>query len=362
MCAGNTATTMWRRSSRSAQCRARRDPRRGPALNFTYAETDVVAKLVPGTPHITLDEALKVSPQLREMYEGDERVQTLIDTARALEGMPRNTSTHAAGVVITRLPVYDYVPLATNDDTIVTEYTMTTLERLGLLKVDFLGLRNITVIDDAIQEIRKTDPDFSMARVTDNDPKVMDMLTQGKTSGVFQMESSGMTGVCVGLKPQSIEDLSIIVAAYRPGPMDSIPRLIACKSDPKLVQYKHPMLEPILSVTYGCILYQEQVIEIFRKLAGYSLGQADMVRRAMSKKKVKDIEKSAARFSTAIRRAALPAARPTGFRSRLPRTSTTRCTTLRITPLTRPIRSAMRSSRIRRRGSNITIRRNIWRR
>ncbi len=187
-------------------------------------------------------------------------------------------------------------PLATNDDTIVTEYTMTTLEELGLLKMDFLGLRNITVIDDAIQEIRKTDPDFSMARVTDNDPKVMDMLTQGKTSGVFQMESSGMTGVCVGLKPQSIEDLSIIVAAYRPGPMDSIPRLIACKNDPKLVQYKHPMLEPILSVTYGCILYQEQVIEIFRKLAGYSLGQADMVRRAMSKKKVKDIEKERGAF------------------------------------------------------------------
>ena len=268
----------------------------GRALNFTYAETDVVAKLVPTTVHITLDEALKVSPQLKELYDGDERVRLLIDTARALEGMPRNTSTHAAGVVITRLPVYDYVPLATNDDTVVTEYTMTTLEELGLLKMDFLGLRNITVIDDAMQEIRKTDPDFSMERVTDNDPKVMDMLTQGKTSGVFQMESAGMTGVCVGLKPQSIEDLSIIVAAYRPGPMDSIPRLIACKHDPKLVKYKHPMLEPILSVTYGCILYQEQVIEIFRKLGGYSLGQADMVRRALSKKKVKDIEKERGAF------------------------------------------------------------------
>ena len=268
----------------------------GRALNFTYAETDIVAKLVPTTLRITLDEALKVSPQLKEMYDGDERVKTLIDTARALEGMPRNTSTHAAGVVITRLPVYDYVPLATNDDTIVTEYTMTTLEELGLLKMDFLGLRNITVIDDAMQEIRKTDPAFSMERVQDNDPKVMEMLTQGKTSGVFQMESAGMTGVCVGLKPQSIEDLSIIVAAYRPGPMDSIPRLIACKNDPKLVKYKHPMLEPILSVTYGCILYQEQVIEIFRKLGGYSLGQADMVRRAMSKKKVKDIEKERGAF------------------------------------------------------------------
>ena len=201
----------------------------GRALNFTFAETDVVAKLVPATPHMTLKEALRVSPRLREMYEQDARVQNLIDTAMALEGMPRNTSTHAAGVVITRLPVYDYVPLATNDETTVTEYTMTTLEELGLLKMDFLGLRNITVIDDAIADIRKEDPDFSMARVTDNDPKVMQMLTQGRTSGVFQMESTGMTSVCVGLKPQSIEDLSIIVAAYRPGPMDSIPRLIACK-------------------------------------------------------------------------------------------------------------------------------------
>ena len=268
----------------------------GRALNFSFAETDVVAKLVPTTLHITLDDALKLSPQLKELYDGDARVKELIDTARAIEGMPRNTSTHAAGVVITRLPVYDYVPLATNDDTIVTEYTMTTLEELGLLKMDFLGLRNITVIDDAIQEIRKADPDFSMARVTDNDPKVMQMLTDGRTSGVFQMESAGMTNVCTGLKPQSIEDLSIIVAAYRPGPMDSIPRLIACKADPSLVKYKHPSLEPILSVTYGCILYQEQVIEIFRKLGGYSLGQADMVRRAMSKKKVKDIEKERGAF------------------------------------------------------------------
>ena len=268
----------------------------GRVLNFTYAETDAVAKLVPTTLHITLKDALKQSPQLKQMYDADARVKELVDTAMALEGMPRNTSTHAAGVVITKLPVYNYVPLATNDGTIVTEYTMTTLEELGLLKMDFLGLRNITVIDDAIRDIRKTEPDFSMARVTDNDPKVMDMLTQGRTAGVFQMESTGMTGVCMGLKPQSIEDLSIIVAAYRPGPMESIPRLIACKQDPSLVKYKHPMLKPILSVTYGCILYQEQVIEIFRKLAGYSLGQADMVRRAMSKKKVKDIEKERGAF------------------------------------------------------------------
>ena len=182
----------------------------GRVMNFTYAETDAVAKLVPPTPHMTLADALKQSPQLRQMYDSDERVRELVDTAKAIEGMPRNTSTHAAGVVITKLPVYDYVPLATNDGTIVTEYTMTTLEELGLLKMDFLGLRNITVIDDAIHDIRKTEPDFSMARVTDNDPKVMDMLTQGRTAGVFQMESTGMTGVCMGLKPQSIEDLSIM--------------------------------------------------------------------------------------------------------------------------------------------------------
>ncbi|MFQ6937497.1 MAG: DNA polymerase III subunit alpha [Oscillospiraceae bacterium] len=268
----------------------------GRVMNFTFAETDAVAKLVPTTLHITLKDALKQSPQLKQMYDGDARVKELVDTAMALEGMPRNTSTHAAGVVITKLPVYNYVPLATNDGTIVTEYTMTTLEELGLLKMDFLGLRNITVIDDAIRDIRKTEPDFSMSRVTDNDPKVMDMLTQGRTAGVFQMESTGMTGVCMGLKPQSIEDLSIIVAAYRPGPMESIPRLIACKQDPSLVKYKHPMLKPILSVTYGCILYQEQVIEIFRKLAGYSLGQADMVRRAMSKKEGQGHRKGARRL------------------------------------------------------------------
>ena len=262
----------------------------GRVMNFTFAETDAVAKLVPTTLHITLKDALKQSPQLKQMYDGDARVKELVDTAMALEGMPRNTSTHAAGVVITKLPVYNYVPLATNDGTIVTEYTMTTLEELGLLKMDFLGLRNITVIDDAIRDIRKTESDFSMSRVTDNDPKVMDMLTQGRTAGVFQMESTGMTGVCMGLKPQSIEDLSIIVAAYRPGPMESIPRLIACKQDPSLVKYKHPMLKPILSVTYGCILYQEQVIEIFRTLGGYSMGQADNIRRAISKKKQKIID------------------------------------------------------------------------
>ena len=262
----------------------------GRALNFTYAETDVVAKLVPSTPHITLQEALDTSPKLKEMYEGDPRVKTLIDTARSLEGMPRNSSTHAAGVVITADPVYTYVPLSCNDETVVTQYTMTTIEELGLLKMDFLGLRNLTVIDDAEKQIRRISPDFAMRNIPDDDAETFAMLAEGKTQGVFQLESAGMTGVCVNMKPSSIEDITAIVALYRPGPMDSIPRFIANKLDSRKVTYKTPMLEPILKVTYGCIVYQEQVIEIFRSLGGYTMGQADNIRRAISKKKMKVIE------------------------------------------------------------------------
>ena len=271
----------------------------GRVLNMPYADVDVVAKQVPSGPqnlHITLDEALRLSKPLREMYEQDPQIKKLIDTAKALEGMPRHASTHAAGVVITRDPVYTYVPLAKNDESVVCQYTMVTLEELGLLKMDFLGLRNLTILEDAVQMVRQKEPDFSLENIPEDDQPVFDMLTQGKTSGVFQMESAGMTGVCVGLKPQSIEDLTAIVALYRPGPMESIPKFIACKHNPSLISYKHPSLEPILSVTYGCIVYQEQVIEIFRRLGGYSLGQADMVRRAMSKKKVKDIERERGAF------------------------------------------------------------------
>ena len=271
----------------------------GRALNIPYAEVDAVAKQVPSGPgalHITLDEALKLSKPLREMYEGDERIHNLIDTAKAIEGMPRHASTHAAGVVITRRPVVDYVPLAKNDESVVTQYVMTTLEELGLLKMDFLGLRNLTILDDTVKLVQKSRPGFTLADVPDDDPEVFQMLSDGKTSGVFQMESAGMTGVCVGLKPQNIEDITAIIALYRPGPMDSIPRFIACKHNPDKVRYKHPLLEPILSVTYGCIVYQEQVIEIFRKLAGYTMGQADMVRRAISKKKKAQIEKERQSF------------------------------------------------------------------
>ncbi len=262
----------------------------GRALNFSFAETDVVAKLVPATPHITLKEAMDSSPKLKEMYRQDERIHTLLDTAMSLEGMPRNTSTHAAGVVITADPVCTYVPLSTNDDTVVTQYTMTTIEELGLLKMDFLGLRNLTVIRDAEQQIKDIKPDFSIDNIPDNDPETFAMLAEGKTQGVFQLESSGITGVCVNMRPTSIEDLTAIVALYRPGPMDSIPTFIANKLDPKKITYKTPLLEPILRVTYGCIVYQEQVIEIFRTLGGYTMGQADNIRRAISKKKMKVIE------------------------------------------------------------------------
>ena len=268
----------------------------GRALNIPYADVDVVAKLVPTELHITLDKALAASDQLRQMYENDATVHRLIDTARSLEGMPRHASTHAAGVVITNEPVDHYVPLAANDGNMVTQFIMTTLEELGLLKMDFLGLRNLTVLHDAEQMVRQWEPAFKLDDISLNDDATYAMLAQGKTSGVFQLESAGITNVVTGLKPHSIEDITAVVALYRPGPMQSIPRYIACKHDPKLVQYKHPLLKDILDVTYGCMVYQEQVMEVFRVLAGYSLGKADMVRRAMSKKKMKELAKERTNF------------------------------------------------------------------
>ncbi len=265
----------------------------GRALSVSYAETDAVAKQVPSGPgalNMTLDEALRLSKPLKEMYDGDETLRRLIDVARALEGMPRHASTHAAGVVITEKPVCEYVPLAKNDESIVCQYPMTTLEELGLLKMDFLGLRNLTVLEDAAKLVRKSDPDFCVDGIPEDDKPTFEMLAAGRTQGVFQLESTGMTGVSVGLKPKSIEDITAIIALYRPGPMDSIPRFLDCSAHPEKISYKHELLRPILEVTYGCIVYQEQVIEIFRKLAGFSLGQADMIRRAMSKKKHKVID------------------------------------------------------------------------
>ena len=262
----------------------------GRTLGVSYADTDNVAKQIPTALNMTLDEALSLSKPLREMYESDDTIHRLIDVARALEGMPRHASTHAAGVVITEKPVYEYVPLAKNDESVVCQYQMTTLEELGLLKMDFLGLRNLTVLEDAAKMVRRYKPDFDINTVPDDDANVFRMLAEGRTSGVFQLESTGMTGVCTGLKPKSIEDITAIISLYRPGPMDSIPRFIECSAHPEKITYKHELLRPILEVTYGCIVYQEQVIEIFRRLGGFSLGQADMIRRAMSKKKHKVID------------------------------------------------------------------------
>ena len=260
----------------------------GRALAMSYGETDAVAKLIPNGPgvlNITLEEALQLSKPLREMQEQDPAVKRLLDTAKALEGMPRHASTHAAGVVITEKPVYDYVPLAMNDESVVCQYQMTTLEELGLLKMDFLGLRNLTVLEDAAKMVRKREPGFRVESIPEDDAESFRMIADGHTSGVFQLESAGMTGVCTQLRPRSIEDITAVIALYRPGPMDSIPRFIEWSQHPEKVSYKHELLRPILAVTYGCIVYQEQVIQIFQQLAGFSLGQADMIRRAMSKKK-----------------------------------------------------------------------------
>ena len=258
-------------------------------MDLPYAEADAIAKSVPNELHMTLNKALEISKPFRDYYEADEKYKKLIDTAIALEGMPRHASTHAAGVVITKNEVSSYVPLSTNDEAVVTQFTMVTLEELGLLKMDFLGLRNLTVLHDAETLVRQHTPDFSVSEIPDNDDLTFKELSLGHTAGVFQLESQGMTSVVIGMKPQSIEDITAIVALYRPGPMDSIPHYIASKHDPLNIKYLHPMLKEILEITYGCIVYQEQVMDIFRKVAGFSLGRADMVRRAISKKKEKDL-------------------------------------------------------------------------
>ena len=268
----------------------------GRVLNMPYDDVARIAKLVPNELHMTIAKAMQQVKELQTLYDQDPAVKRLLDIAMKMEGTPRNTSMHAAGVVITKDPVYSYVPLAKNSDAVVCQYNMVLLEELGLLKMDFLALRNLTILDDAIKMVYKEEDHFDINNIPLDDQDVFKMLGDGDTGGVFQMESAGITDVCVKLKPQSIEDLTAIVALYRPGPMDSIPHFIECKHDPSKVVYKHPLLEPILSNTYGVLVYQEQVIKTFQVLAGYSLGQADMVRRAMSKKKMKDIIKEREAF------------------------------------------------------------------
>jgi len=268
----------------------------GRALAIPYQQVDTVAKMVPNELHMTLDKALSASKDFKAQYDADPAVHELIDMARKLEGMPRHASTHAAGVVITHDPVDSYVPVQKNDEAVLTQFPMTTLEELGLLKMDFLGLRTLTVISDAEKMIRRHTPGFTIGDIPHDDKDVFKMLASGQTEGVFQFESAGMRGVLVGLGPESIEDLIAVISLYRPGPMDSIPKYIENRHHPEKVSYRHPKLASILDVTYGCIVYQEQVMQICRELAGFSYGRADLVRRAMSKKKADVMEKERQTF------------------------------------------------------------------
>jgi len=255
-------------------------------LNVPYAKADSISKKVPMELHITLEKALEMNPELRLMYEEDPEVKQIIDISKKLEGLPRHASTHAAGVVITKEPVDTYVPLYKNDNLISTQYTMTILEELGLLKMDFLGLRTLTVIKDAIDFVKENQGIEVKYDEEMNDPKVYQQWCDGTTLGIFQFESPGMISFMKELKPDRLEDLIAGVSLYRPGPMDQIPRYIKAKLNPEETVYTHPALEPILNVTYGCMVYQEQVMQIVRDLAGYSFGRADLVRRAMGKKKL----------------------------------------------------------------------------
>ena len=267
-------------------------------LDLPYSFGDTLAKMIPNELNITLQKALDMNPELRSRYDTEEQVKNLLDMCMKLEGLPRHTSMHAAGVVICQKPAEEFVPLSRGSDgSITTQFTMTTIEELGLLKMDFLGLRTLTVIKDAVDLVRQdTGKELSMGNIDYNDPKVLDFIGTGKTDGVFQLESGGMKNFMKELRPQSLEDIIAGISLYRPGPMDFIPRYIKGKNNPESITYETPLLEPILSPTYGCIVYQEQVMQIVRELGGYTLGRSDLVRRAMSKKKQAVMEKEKANF------------------------------------------------------------------
>lgn len=273
----------------------------GRALNIPYAQVDLIAKKIPFELGMTIGRALEVNPEIKRLYEEDETVKQLIDMSKSVEGMPRHASTHAAGVVISKKNVTEYVPLQMNDDVVTTQFTMGTLEELGLLKMDFLGLRTLTVIRDTVEIIRAKGleaPDVD--NLNYDDAKVYKMISDGETYGVFQLESNGMTQFMKELKPSSLEDIIAGVSLYRPGPMDQIPRYVQNKYHPEKVKYLHPKLEDILQVTYGCVIYQEQVMQVFRELGGYSMGRSDLVRRAMSKKKADVMAKERENFINGI--------------------------------------------------------------
>ncbi|MFA6308711.1 MAG: DNA polymerase III subunit alpha [Clostridia bacterium] len=269
----------------------------GRALDLPYNIVDSIAKMVPFQIDIKIKDALEINPDLKKRYDEDSSIKELIDTAKLLEGMPRHASTHAAGVVISKEPIVEYVPLQKNEDCVTTQFPMKVLEELGLLKIDFLGLRTLTVIQDTLLLVEKNHgKKIDIDNLPLDDADVYKMIGEGKTIGVFQIESAGMTRFMKDLQPKSIEDVIAGISLYRPGPMDQIPRYIKNKNNPSGVKYDHPLLENILNVTYGCMVYQEQVMQIVRELAGYSLGRADIVRRAMSKKKVSVMEKERKNF------------------------------------------------------------------
>ena len=269
----------------------------GRVMDLPYAYVDSIAKMIPQELGITIDKALQMNPELRKLYESDETVTHLIDMAKRLEGLPRHCSMHAAGVVICQKPVEEYVPLSrAADGTITTQFIMTTLEELGLLKMDFLGLRTLTVIQNAVQLARKKQPDLQIDKIDYDDKAVLDYIGTGKTEGIFQLESGGMKNFMKELQPHSLEDVIAGISLYRPGPMDFIPQYIRGKNDRSSITYDCPQLEPILAPTYGCIVYQEQVMQIVRDLAGYTLGRSDLLRRAMSKKKAAVMEKERKTF------------------------------------------------------------------
>ena len=270
----------------------------GRVMDLPYAYVDTIAKNIPMENGITIEKALKMNPELRTMYETDEQVKKLIDMSKRLEGLPRHTSVHAAGVVISEKPMEEYVPLSRGSEGVITtQFTMTTIEELGLLKMDFLGLRTLTVIDDAVKMIKKGKGiSIDIDHIDYDDKAVLASLGTGKTEGIFQLESAGMKNFMKELKPESLEDVIAGISLYRPGPMDFIPAYIKGKNNADSITYECPQLEPILAPTYGCIVYQEQVMQIVRDLAGYTWGRSDLVRRAMSKKKTKVMEEERQNF------------------------------------------------------------------
>ncbi|MBR6934771.1 MAG: DNA polymerase III subunit alpha [Clostridia bacterium] len=328
----------------------------GRVLDVPYAKVDAAAKLIPfsaGPARLSIPQAIGSNPELKQLYDSDAQIKEMLDTAAKIEGAPRNCSTHAAGVVLTEKPVTDYVPVHKSGDIVATQFPMAVLEKIGLLKIDFLGLRTLSVIQDAQQMVLDNyGVNIDFDDMSHDDPKVFSIIKSGRTSGIFQLESRGMTRFLTELKPDSLEDIIAGIALYRPGPMDQIPRYIENKKDPSKITYETPELEPILNVTYGCIVYQEQVMQIFRDLAGYTMGASDLVRRAMAKKKHDVMEKERGRFIDGAKQRGISESAAVAIFDRMP--------TLPVTPSIKHTPRAMPLSRTKQRFLKRIIPLNLW--